>query len=52
MLIALLATLMFFAMLAATFNGMRNEMQEARVRIRNNNARSTSTAPRFDRASW
>lgn len=34
MLIALLATLMFFAMLATTFNAMRNEMQEAKVRVR------------------
>ena len=31
MLIALLATLMFFAMLAATFNAMRKEMSEARI---------------------
>lgn len=34
MLIALLATLMFFAMLATTFNAMRNEMQEAKIRVR------------------
>lgn len=34
MLIALLATLMFFAMLAATFNAMRKEMSEARIFIK------------------
>lgn len=31
MLIAILATMMFFAMLAATFNAMRREISEARV---------------------
>ena len=34
MLIAVLAVLMFFAMLVATFNAMRQEMAEARVVVR------------------
>lgn len=33
MLITLLATLMFIAMLAATFNALRSEMAEARVQV-------------------
>ncbi len=34
MLIAVLASLMFFAMLAATFNAMRREMSEVRVAVK------------------
>ncbi|HET7413691.1 MAG TPA: hypothetical protein VFJ18_13625 [Pararhizobium sp.] len=34
MLIALLATLMFFAMLVATFTAMRSEMSEQPIRVK------------------
>ena len=51
MLIAVLAALMFFAMLAATFNAMRKEMSEARVVVKEPRPQRTSAEPDLRHAS-